>query len=70
MISESTEKKTMTEQERDFCDRLYQMLKNQVLERGRSDDAVSAAFLDKNSSHKQKSCNRSNGGKNNGKDDQ
>ena len=70
MVRESIETKELTEQEKNFCDRLYQMLKNQVLEKSRSDNAVNAAFLDNNSSHKHKSVNHGNGGKNNGKDDQ
>ena len=66
MVGELAAEQMLTDQEKEFCDRLYQLFKNQILQQSRGGDSVNAAFLDNNSSHKHKSGNHSNGGRNNG----
>ena len=63
MVSESTEEIMLIEPEKEFCDRLYQLLKNQALQTGNSTGSASAAILDSISDSKRKSGTNNKEGK-------
>ena len=57
MAEELADKQVLTEQEKEFCDRLYQLLKNQALQMNNNEHSESAAILSIKSTCKRRSGN-------------
>ena len=55
MVEEMVEEPMLTDQEKEFCDRLYQLLKNQALQMSNNADSASAAILESISGSRRKS---------------